>query len=213
MKFIFAFVLCFSGLFLITITPQQLPDYPERLVPDSMYQKFSSPSARIATEGIINPDEYKVGPGDKIFISISGVTEIVNTLIIDQEGWFYIPRVGGVDLRNATLKTAKEKISEAILKYYKDVDIFISLADFRMIKISLVGNIKKPSVFVLPANSRLMDLVTNSGQLNEDSDIRNIKVIPKEGETRTFDLLSFLRFGDFSNNPILVEGDVYSYKK
>jgi protein involved in polysaccharide export with SLBB domain len=58
-----------------------------------------------------------------------------------------------------------------------------------------------------------MDLVTNSGQLNEDSDIRNIKVIPKEGETRTFDLLSFLRFGDLSNNPILVEGDVVQLQK
>ncbi|MCL4279673.1 MAG: SLBB domain-containing protein, partial [Ignavibacteriaceae bacterium] len=142
-----------------------------------------------------------------------GVTEIANTLIIDQEGWLYIPRVGGVDLRNATLKTAKEKIVEAILRYYKNVDIFISLADFRMIKISLVGNIKKPSVFVLPANSRLMDLVTNSGQLNQDSDIRNIKVIPKEGETKTFDLLSFLRYGDFANNPILIEGDVVLIQK
>lgn len=192
---------------------QRLPDYPERVAPDSLNQIFSAPANKIATEGIINPEEYQVGPGDKIFISISGVTEIANTLTIDQEGWLYIPRVGGVDLRNATLKTAKEKIVEAILRYYKNVDIFISLADFRMIKISLVGNIKKPSVFVLPANSRLMDLVTNSGQLNQDSDIRNIKVIPKEGETKTFDLLSFLRYGDFANNPILIEGDVVLIQK
>ena len=213
MKFILAFVLSLTGSFILQITAQQLPDYPERVVPDSLYQKYATTSSRTATEGIINPEEYKVGPGDKIFISISGVTEIANTLVIDQEGWLYIPRVGGVDLRNTTLKSAKEKISEAILKYYKDVDIFISLTDFRMIKISLVGNIKKPSVFVLPANSRLMDLVTNSGQLNEDSDIRNIKVIPKEGETKTFDLLSFLRFGDFTNNPILVEGDVVLVQK
>jgi protein involved in polysaccharide export with SLBB domain len=208
MKFIFIFFFCLTTLFNFTIFAQQLPDYPERVVPDSLKPVFSSPASRVATEGIINPEEYKVGPGDKIFLSISGVTEIVNTLMIDQEGWLYIPRIGGIDLRNSTLAAAKDKISESILKYYKDVDIFISLADFRMIKISLVGNIKKPSVFVLPANSRLMDLVTNSGQLNEDSDIRNIKIIPKEGETRTFDLLSFLRYGDFSNNPILVEGDV-----
>lgn len=208
MKFILFFVLFFSGLFSYKINAQQLPDYPERFIPDSMFQKYSAPTSRIATEGIINPEEYKVGPGDKIFISISGVTEIANTYIIDQEGWLYIPRVGGVDLRNSTLKVAKEKILEEILKYYKDVDIFIALSDFRMIKISLVGNIKRPSVFVLPANSRLMDLVTNSGQLNANSDIRNIKVISKDGETKTYDLLSFLRFGDFSNNPILVEGDV-----
>ena len=192
---------------------QQFPDYPERFAADSLSQIRSASVTRTATEGIINPAEYRVGPGDKIFISISGVTEISNTFIIDQEGWLYIPRVGGINLRNTLLKDAKERISESILRYYKNVDIFISLVDFRMIKISLVGNIKKQSVFILPANSRLMDLVTGSKQLNENSDLRNIKIIPKEGEAKTYDLLSFLRFGDFDNNPILVEGDVVSVQK
>lgn len=213
MKLKLSTIVSLSILLTGKVLTQQLPDYPERFSQDSLNQLSSLPISKIATEGIINPEEYKVGPGDKIFISISGVTEIASTLVIDQEGWLYIPRVGGVDLRNNTLSNAKEKITGSILKYYKDVDIFISLSDFRMIKISLVGNIKKPSVFVLPANSRIMDLVTNSGQLNEDSDIRNIKIIPKDGETETFDLLSFLRYGDFSNNPILVEGDVVLVQK
>jgi protein involved in polysaccharide export with SLBB domain len=192
---------------------QQFPDYPERFVADTLSQIRTAPVSRIATEGIVNPEEYRVGPGDKIFISISGVTEVSNTFIIDQEGWLYIPRVGGIDLRNTSLKDAKEKVLDVILHYYKNVDIFISLVDFRMIKISLVGNITKPSVFVLPANSRLMDLVIGSKQLNENSDLRNIKVIPKEGEVGIYDLLSFLRSGDFDNNPILVEGDVVSVQK
>jgi protein involved in polysaccharide export with SLBB domain len=192
---------------------QQLPDYPERFIQDSLSQISPTSIPRIATEGIISPDEYRVGPGDKMFISISGVTEISNTFIIDQEGFLYIPRIGGIDLRKNTLAVAKEKISDAILRYFKDVDIFISLVDFRMIKISLVGSVTKPAVFVLSANSRLMDLVTGSRQLNDNSDLRNINVISKEGETKNYDLLSFLRFGDFSNNPILVEGDVVLIQK
>ena len=192
---------------------QQLPNYSERFLQDTLSQISSAPSARNATEGIVNPEEYRVGPGDKLFISISGVTEISNTFIIDQEGWFYIPRLGAIDLRKTSLKEAKEKISDAILRYFKDVDIFISLVDFRMIKISLVGSVAKPSVFVLSANSRLMDLVTGSNQLSENSDMRNIKVISKEGETKNYDLLSFLRFGDFANNPLLVEGDVVMVQK
>ncbi len=192
---------------------QQLPDYPERFIQDSLSQISTASISKIATEGIINPEEYRVGPGDKIFISISGVTEISNTFIIDQEGWLYIPRIGGIDLGKNTLAAAREKISDAILRYFKDVDIFISLVDFRMIKISLVGSVTKPAVFVLSANSRLMDLVTGSKQLNDNSDLRNINVISKEGETKNYDLLSFLRFGDFSNNPILVEGDVVLIQK
>jgi len=208
MKIKLFIIICFSLLISDTGLTQQLPNYAERFTQDTLSQFTTLSPSRIATEGIVNPEEYRVGPGDKIFISISGVKEISNTFIIDQEGWLYIPRIGGIDLRKTTLNDAKEKISDAILRYFKDVDIFISLVDFRMIKISLVGSVAKPSVFVLSANSRLMDLVTGSNQLGVNSDMRNIKVISKEGETKNYDLLSFLRFGDFANNPLLVEGDV-----
>src|SRR3990170_5578419 len=92
---------------------QQFPNYAERFIQDTLSQISSAPASRTATEGIVNPEEYRVGPGDKIFISISGVTEISNTLIIDQEGWLYIPRIGGIDLRKTSLKNSKEKISDA----------------------------------------------------------------------------------------------------
>ena len=205
MKLKSAIFLIFSFVLTFQIIPQQLPDYQERFLQDSLLQ--SVPGSLMATDGIINPDEYRVGPGDKLFISISGVKEVSSYVVIDQEGWLYVPSVGGIDLVNSTLAQAKNKINDAILKYYKDVDIFISLIDFRMIKVSLIGNVAQPSVFVLPANSRLMDLIFGKKEIKETSDIRNIKIISRNNEVKSYDLLSYLRFGDFTNNPFLIEGD------
>lgn len=195
---------------------QQLPNYQERIFGDSLAQAKSSQLEQLsgtATEGIINPKEYKVGPGDKFFLSISGVSEITNTLFIDQEGWLYIPKVGSIDLRNTSLADAKDKIRETILKYYKDVDIFISLVDFRKIKVSLTGDVIKQSIFVLSANCRLIDLIAVSKGFNWTSNIRDIKIISKDKTEKKYDFLAFLRFGDYSNNPILVEGDVVLVSK
>ncbi len=205
MNFKSSILLVLAIIFSQKVFPQQLPNYPERFFQDSLSQNISVPM--IATDGIINPDEYRVGPGDKLFISISGVMEVSSYLIIDQEGWLYIPRVGGIDLKNSTLADAKTKITETILQYYKNVDIFVSLVDFRMIKVSLIGNVIKPSVFVMYANSRLMDLITKMKEIKETSDIRNIKIISRDNEIKSYDLLKFLRFGDYSNNPFLLEGD------
>ena len=198
-------ILIFSFVFTLQILPQKLPDYQERFLQDSLTQAV--PNTIMATEGIINPNEYQVGPGDKLFISISGVKEVSAYIVIDQEGWLYVPGVGGIDLVNSTLAQAKTKINDAILKYYKDVDIFISLIDFRMIKVSLSGNILQPSVFVLPANSRLMDLFVAKKEIKETSDIRNIKILSRNNEAKSYDLLKYLRFGDYTNNPFLIEGD------
>ena len=72
---------CFSCIGLC----QDLPDYPERLLSDKVdTMGVEVPDFAVvgATEGAINPEEYIVGPGDKLFISISGVKEMVHTLIM-----------------------------------------------------------------------------------------------------------------------------------
>jgi protein involved in polysaccharide export with SLBB domain len=209
-------IIIFLFLILSNSYAQQLPDYKERFLKDSLDLYSSELSDLIstgATEGIVNPKEYKVGPGDKFFLSISGVKEFTHTVFIDQEGWLYIPKVGSIDLRNLTLDEAKKKINEIILKYFKDVDIFISLIDFRKIKVSLTGNVVKPSIYILSANSRLIDLLAVSKGFSETSNLREIKIISKDGTDKSYDFLAFLRFGDFSNNPILVEGDVVIVSK
>lgn len=161
-----------------------------------------------ATEGSIDPDEYRVGPGDKLFISIAGIEDINLNLTVNQEGVLYIPKVGGIQLNKITLTEARSKISSAINKYYRNVDVFISLTDFRKIKVSLLGDVKKPSSYIFPGNARLVDLIMNSTGLNPTSDLRNIKVINRESDTSSYDFLSFLRFGKRSENPGLGEGDI-----
>ena len=174
---------------------------------DSLRESTSEFSTA-ASEGSIDANEYHVGPGDKIFVSISGVKEFIYNLSINQEGWIYIPQVGGIDLNNLTLAQARTKLENSINRYYKNVNIFISLVDFRRIRVSLVGDVVKPSNFVLAANARLMDLFYISAGLNKTANIRNIKIISKEDSVDYYDLLSFLRFGNFDSNPLLRGGDV-----
>lgn len=183
-----------------------MPTYPERSFnsfSDSSFSKYMQ-----ASEGIINPDEYKVGPGDNIFISISGVEERIFNLLINHEGFLYIPRIGAVDLRNKSLAEAKVLIRSQLEKNFKNVDIYIALGEVRKIKVSLIGNVTNQSSIVLSSNSRLQDLLKNSAGLNSSSDIRNIKIVSKDGTTGVYDLLSFLRNGDFKQNPYLKDGDV-----
>jgi len=204
-RLIFCFVIAAAG----SLVSQDLPNYFER----AFRQQLDSLSAVSiystgASEGSIDPDEYHVGPGDKLFISISGVREFIYNVSINQEGWIYLPQVGGIDLNNLTMAQARTKLENSINRYYKDVNIFISLVDFRQIRVSLIGDVVKPSNFVLAANSRLMDLFSISAGLNKTANIRNIKIISKEDSVKYYDLLSFLRFGNFDNNPLLREGDV-----
>lgn len=187
---------------------QTLPNYQERsfeVFSDSIKSLFTFDDA---SEGIIESDSYLVGPGDKFLISISGLEEILHIVQVNPEGNIYIPRLGGVVLRNKTLSESKNLIEDALNKVYKNVDIFISLSEFRKIKVSLVGDVKKPSTYILKSNSRLLDLISLSEGFNASADFRNIIIRSKDDKQKTFDLLTFLRKGDYNQNPYLNEGDV-----
>ncbi len=73
---------------------------------------------------------------------------------------------------------------------------------------SLLGDVVKPASLILPGNSRLMDLVSNSNGLNKTADFRNIKIIGKDSSEKKYDLLSFIRLGDRNDNPLLKDGDI-----
>lgn len=188
-----------------------MPTYPER-----SFNSFTDSSfikSMQASEGIIDPEEYKVGPGDNIFISVSGIEERNFNLLINHEGYLYIPRIGAVDLRNKTLQEAKQLIRFSLEKNFKNVDIYIALGEVRKIKVSLIGNVTNQSSIILSSNSRLHDLLKTAAGLKSSSDIRNIQIVSKDGTTGSYDLLSFLRKGDFKQNPYLKDGDVVKIER
>lgn len=192
---------------------QILPSYPERSFGSISDTSFSNLKSLQASEGFIEANEYQLGPGDNIFISISGIEERNFNLLINHEGYLYIPRVGIVDLKNKNLAEGKQIIEKKLRENFRNVDIYVGLGEIRKIKVSLVGDVVKPSTYVLTSNSRLLDLIKSSNGLTGTSDYRNIKINSKNGKQETVDYLSFLRLGDYKNNPYLKDGDVVNVGK
>lgn len=207
-KIIFCFALLSSLVY-----AQVTPDYRERSILRSKDAANDYINQYTASEGVINPDEYKIGPGDKLFISIRGLEEIQFQQIVNFEGLLYLPRMGTVDLNNMLLKDAKAGIEKLIRKYYKDVEIFISLTEFRKIKVSLIGDVKLPSTIIVSSNSRLMDVINLSNGLNATANLRHIKIISSSGSAKYYDFLSFLRYANYKNNPYLNVGDIVFVEK
>ncbi|MHB8579935.1 MAG: SLBB domain-containing protein [Ignavibacteriaceae bacterium] len=208
MKFIQLIIVIFQlscwGNFLFS---QNFPNSQERYLSTHGDTLATQNYSLLATGISIDPQEYIVGPGDRIFISISGLQELTFNLVVNQEGFLFIPKVGAVDLKNISLATAKEKLSLAINRSYKNVDLFISISDLKKITVSLLGDVLKPASYELTGNSRLIDLIAISNGMTKTSDYRNIKIISAGNVSKKYDLFKFLRFADKKSNPLLQDGD------
>jgi protein involved in polysaccharide export with SLBB domain len=198
-------------LFLIVLPEYQiaqiLPDYKERSFQSSRdsLKRLSEPGS---SEAAVDPDEYKIGPGENIFISISGIEETNFNLFVNIENYLFIPKVGGINLQGLTLTQAKEKIKATIEKYYRNVEIFVSIANLKKIKVFLVGDVQRPASIIVESNTRLFDLLLDTISFNKTSSFRDIQIKNVNGEIRHYDFLKFLRYGEKKQNPLLNDGDV-----
>ena len=106
-----------------------------------------------------------VGPGDLVYVSISGSPELSRSLRITDDGKLMLPLlrqgVSVVGLKPAGIEKA---VTEALLKNRLLVDPIVSVAvlEYRSHRISVVGAVHMPSVFQAVGEMHLLDAIARA---------------------------------------------------
>ncbi|MBD3320507.1 MAG: hypothetical protein GF350_05350 [Chitinivibrionales bacterium] len=162
---------------------------------------------RIVLDKRIIPEEYILGPGDELTISIWGNTEKEYHLLINTEGNLSIPLIGFVELAGKSLSQGKEDIKKELLKVHKNVRISIVLSAVRRFKAYVVGEVEEPGGYIVTGVTRVSDLIDAAGGIKGYGKQRYILIENDNAETRYADLNAFLSSNAMEANPYLVEGD------
>lgn len=161
----------------------------------------------LTLEKAVDPDEYIVGPGDKMAISF---WEEYSTqeVIVTPEGSILIPQVGSVKVSGLTLSKAKKIIKDELLKKYEKPRITITLTGLRKFKVSVTGSVEQPGTYSAFAHERISEVIGKAGGFTDSSSQRNIIVRRDNGTELKADMGKFLSIGDKSKNPYALDGDV-----
>ena len=164
-------------------------------------------------EGKINPDEYILGPGDHLVITVWGEYEESIPVEVYPTGDIIIPMVGILELSGKTLKDGIELITIKINNIYSNARISVSLMMPRIFKIYVTGEVIIPGPYEVYPVSRVSDAVELAGGLSKSAKKENIEVKRKNGSNVIFNYTQFINTGDLSMNPYLHDGDVICVNK
>jgi len=164
------------------------------------------------------PKSYMVGPGDEIIISLWGATQMVNKLVVANDGSIYIPDVGLVNVSGLTLKELKSRLFERLSKVYASLNIDVkgqggtslevSTGKLRSVKVYCLGEITKPGGYTLPALSTSFTALYYSGGPTLNGSLRNVKIL-RNGKTVTeIDFYDYILRGDKTTDVNLEDGDI-----
>lgn len=172
----------------------------------------SNPIAAVGLDEKIDPENYILGTGDELSITIFGASLDESFRIsVDYEGNVIIPTVGEISVDGKSLLSAKLMIQKEISKLYKGKSIAISLSRVKTFKVNIVGNIERTGAYTVWGYNRVSDVVAIANTLSrplEKTKMRGIHITNKYYGDYYADLSSFYHSNNLKRNPYLRPGDV-----
>ncbi|MBC7721257.1 MAG: SLBB domain-containing protein, partial [Pedobacter sp.] len=167
------------------------------------------PDLRIAT-----PKNYTIGPDDELVIDIFGYQEANYRLPVSAEGTINIPLIGAISVNGLTVEQATKRIKDKMQKNgYGSIangqtQVQISIGKIRTIKVTVIGEAKKPGTYSPSSLSSLFNVLYLAGGPTDKGSFREIELIRNNKVFVKLDAYDFLLKGDQTNNIRLIDQDV-----
>jgi polysaccharide biosynthesis/export protein len=109
------------------------------------------------------PDDYVLGSGDQIDITVFGQPDLTATATIRPDGMIALPLVGEVKAGGETVARFEAELTRLYRKYLKAPSVSVALRQFRMNHIYVMGEVAKPGRYDLTDNMTVLDALTLAG--------------------------------------------------
>ena len=170
----------------VTINDQvgyMLPDSLEMLYEESGKRKvfgrdiFNNkmltfePNMNIAT-----PQNYRLGPGDAVFIDIYGASQKTVQSTVSPDGTVTIEGFGPVQVSGMTVSQANAHLRSTLGSRYSSSQIRLTVGQTRTIMVNVMGEVKAPGTYTLSAFASVFHALYMAGGVNDLGTLRNIKI-------------------------------------
>ncbi|MCW5632641.1 MAG: SLBB domain-containing protein [Rubrivivax sp.] len=195
------------GAELVTSRPLEQPVRPGEL-PSAEPRLAEVRSAEPAELSPLVPDDYLIGPGDEVLLTLWGSVDADLRLIVDRSGRISIPRVGAVQVSGVRMSELPELINRRVAQVFRNFQSSVSLGALRGIRVFVTGFVVKPGSYTLNSLSSVVGALMQAGGPSAAGSFRNIELRRGAEVVSRFDLYDLLLKGDRSADRVVQAGDV-----
>jgi len=176
-------------------------------VPSTAARRAEERPFAIPLPGSLDPDVYRVGPGDVLLLQLWGKVSRTLTLEVGPEGVILLPGAGNVRVDGKTLREVRTSVLGILKDQFHGVSMDLRLARPRTFRVYVTGQVSAPGPVLATGSSRVADVLGPTVVLGGASQ-RRIEITRRDGSREVADLGRFLLTGEAPLNPWLRDGDV-----
>lgn len=159
---------------------------------------------------------YKLGPGDRLVLILTGDVEDSYTLDVTREGFVVIPQVGQLYVANLTLGQLDDLLYARLGRVYSGVRrgpgattrFSVSVARLRANQVFVLGEVERPGSYMVSSASTAITALYAAGGPTANGSMRDVQVKRGDSVVSALDLYDYLLRGDASRDARLETGDI-----
>ncbi len=165
--------------------------------------------------GPVDPN-YRLGPGDKLVLILTGDVSAVHSLDVTREGFVLVPQVGQVYVNNITLGQLEDILYRRLGEVYSGVrrgpgattQFSISPARIRTNQIFVLGDVMNPGSHRVSAAGTALSALYAAGGPTDNGSLRRVEIKRNGRIVDVLDVYDYLLRGDASHDVRLQTGDI-----
>lgn len=166
----------------------------------------SGRSVAVSQSGAMQ-DDYVLGPGDEIVVSLRGQENNESRTTVSRNGEVVLPRLSPISASGRTLGSFRQDLEAAVTRAYVATNAFVSLGRVRQVSVLVAGEVNNPGQRVMPGLASVLDAILLSGGIKKSGSLRDIR-LQRAGRQHVIDLYSILNgSGGGAVNFRLADGD------
>jgi polysaccharide export outer membrane protein len=150
-------------------------------------------------------DDYILGPGDEIAVSLRGQENSDFRTTVGRDGNVVLPRLAPVAASGRTFGSFRQDIDAAVHRAYVASTATTSIGRVRQINVLVAGEVNSPGPRIVTGLSSALDALLLSGGIKKTGSLRNIR-IQRAGHVYSVDLYGALT-GSGGSTMRLADGD------
>ncbi len=165
----------------------------------------------VFAQQVFSSSDYRVGEGDRIFLSVPARPDLNRELVIEEGGIVNLPLIGDVPVAGLTVDEIEKKLMAAIKDYYPSITkIEITIREAVSQVIYITGQVGSPGKYNFTKSPNLWEAIREAGGATPTASLDNVRVVKdrsKGGQSAVYNVQNALELGSVGQLPELEAGD------
>ena len=139
------------------------------------YDIFRSATGNFEAESTVPvPNEYVIGPGDRIQVDLYGNNPQSLTLIVGRDGAVVLPELGPVQVGGMSLETVRALLQSRVESQMIGTRATVSMGALRSIRVFVLGDVEHPGSYLISALATISNALLVAGSADIDAAVKDL---------------------------------------